>query len=208
MRLNPYPLKNLEGPEPLLDIQRKEPDQYNFEFFLDGTGASNPIIPGGIGVALPGASNLLPKQETVKEKVKKFLEVTYDDSKDIHRQRYLKILWGNAFAKGPLSCILVSANISYTLFRPDGEPLRAKIQATFYKSISQLINLRENKPSSPDLTHIREVEEGDTLPLKSHRIYKDPKYYIQLAQFNRLKNFRRLRTGQQLSFPPLQNENP
>jgi len=61
---------------------------------------------------------------------------------------------------------------------------------------------RENN-SSPDLTHVRKVKAGDTLPLMCYRIYGDPKYYIQVAKVNGINNFRKLTAGTDIFFPPI-----
>jgi nucleoid-associated protein YgaU len=62
--------------------------------------------------------------------------------------------------------------------------------------------LRANR-SSPDLSHDVVVVEGDTLPLLCYRIYRDSSYYPEVAQVNGLSNFRRLKPGMRLFFPPL-----
>ena len=56
--------------------------------------------------------------------------------------------------------------------------------------------------SSPDLTHLREVGAGDTLPLMANRIYGNSADYIKVAKYNNLKAFRQLIPGQKLFFPP------
>jgi len=47
------------------------------------------------------------------------------------------------------------------------------------------------------------VKDGDTLPLLCHRIYGDSGYYADVARFNGLSSFRRLKPGLALHFPPL-----
>jgi nucleoid-associated protein YgaU len=56
---------------------------------------------------------------------------------------------------------------------------------------------------SPDLTHIRIVREGDTLPGLCEDIYNDPAYYLEVARFNRLGSFRNLEIGSEIYFPQL-----
>ncbi|MGR9053652.1 MAG: LysM peptidoglycan-binding domain-containing protein, partial [Gammaproteobacteria bacterium] len=58
--------------------------------------------------------------------------------------------------------------------------------------------------SSPDLTHARMVLAGDTLPLMTERIYGTSKYYLRIAQINGLDDFRNLKPGSMLVFPPLE----
>jgi nucleoid-associated protein YgaU len=65
----------------------------------------------------------------------------------------------------------------------------------------------EEGKNSPDLTHYRQVKQGDTLPLMVFNIYKDPKYYLEIARVNGLTNFRKLLTGQNIIFPPLEKSN-
>ena len=47
------------------------------------------------------------------------------------------------------------------------------------------------------------VKPGDELLLITYDIYGDPHYYLQLARANRLTDFRTLRAGTTLNFPPL-----
>ena len=88
------------------------------------------------------------------------------------------------------------------MFRPDGSPLRAIINATFTEVLSQPAAQGEDKKSSPDLTHIRVVKEGDTLPSMANDIYGDFSYYLEVAKANNLQDFRNLMPGQKLYFPP------
>jgi nucleoid-associated protein YgaU len=102
--------------------------------------------------------------------------------------------------------MLSELNVEYKLFRPNGSVLRAVAKAKFIEFIEkeELAAIQNNK--SPDLTHIRMVQEGDTLPLMTYRIYGDSKYYLHVAKVNGLANFRKLSPGQQIYFPPLQKQ--
>ena len=113
----------------------------------------------------------------------------------------MKLAWGSLISK----CVLKSAEVTYTLFKPDGYPLRAKAKATFAENIEDALRVAEERKSSPDLTHIRTVRQGDHLSLMSQQLYGDPSYYIQVAVFNKLKNYRRLEVGQKLRFPPIRD---
>ena len=169
---------------------------YTFEFLLDGTGASAPTIPGGVGIAIPGAEAIF-KPPDVRDMIDNFMKVCYEINRDEHRPNYVLLSWGVLDEV----CLLSTSEVRYTLFQPDGKPIRARINATFNKVTPQTAKL----PRSADLTHIRAVSEGANLPLMSDQIYKEAGYYIQLARANKLKNFRRLRTGQNLNFPPIKN---
>lgn len=159
-----------------------KPQEYNFEFLLDGTGT-------------------IADKVDVNEKIQQFLEVTGKNDGDIHRPRYLKLVWGSLLVK----CVLKSAEVSYALFNPDGTPLRAKIRAIFSENIEDTLRVAEQGNNSPDLSHYRTIREGDNLPLLTENIYGNSSYYLQIAKINGLKNFRQLEVGQRLWFPPIKN---
>ncbi len=159
-----------------------KPQEYSFDFLFDGTGTATEKV-------------------DVHEKIEEFLEVTGKNEGEIHRPMYLKISWGKLISK----CVLKNAEISYSLFKSDGSPLRAKVKATFSENIEDTLRVAEERNNSPDLTHYRTVQQGDNLSLMAQRIYGDASYYIQVAQFNGLTNFRKLEVGQRLLFPPVKN---
>jgi hypothetical protein len=161
-------------------FQRLKPQNLTLDFTIDGTGVSG-------------------EQVDVPKKVEEFLKVAYEYQGDEHRPRYLKIIWGTLIFK----CVLKTANIQHSLFSPEGKSLRAKITATFTGFIEDNLRAAQEDSSSPDLTHMRIVKDGDTLPLMAFKIYGDPKYYFQLARVNKLNNLKKLRTGQKIYFPPL-----
>ena len=135
----------------------------------------------------------------VHDTVQEFLEVTGKHDGEIHRPLYLKLSWGALISK----CVLKDAEITYTLFKPDGYPLRAKVKATFSENVEDTLRVSEERKNSPDLTHVYTVNKGEHLSLLSQRIYGAPNYYLQIAAFNKLKNYRDLEPGQVILFPPL-----
>ncbi len=159
-----------------------KPREYSFEFIIDGTGVS-------------------AEKKNVEAEVDKFLTVAGKHDGEIHRPRYLKLSWGSLLSK----CVLKSAEITYNLFKPDGTALRAKIASTFSENIEDTLRAASERNASADLTHYRMVKSGDRLPLEVYRIYRDQSYYIQVAQANGLKNFRKLRVGTRLKFPKIIN---
>ncbi len=161
-------------------FQRLKPQDLTLDFTIDGTGATGETV-------------------DVPDKIEEFLAVAYEYHGDEHRPRYLKIIWGTLIFK----CVLKSANIQHSLFNPEGKSLRAKITSVFTGFIEDNLRAAREDSSSPDLTHMRVVKDGDTLPLMVHKIYGDPKYYFQVARVNKLKNLKKLETGQKIYFPPL-----
>lgn len=159
---------------------RIKPQDYSFEFLFDGTGASGPKI-------------------DVATEIERFLTVTGKMNDESHRPHFLKVIWGNLLSK----CVLKSAQITYTLFKPDGAPLRAKVAVTVSEAIDETLRVAKEGKNSPDLTHMRQVKDSDTLPLMSYRIYGDPAYSQAVARYNGLNHFRRLEPGTKLYFPPI-----
>lgn len=162
-----------------LKFRNIETQTYNFEFLIDGTGASG------------------EKRDVFAEIL--LFKYTVGYYGEIHRPHYLILNWGTFIA----NCVLQSMNIKYELFNSSGIPLRARIQATFLEHVeSRLESLLANR-SSPDLIHERIVKEGDTLPLLSYQVYGDSSYYLEIARINHLDDFRNLRVGDRLIFPPI-----
>lgn len=162
------------------------PEELNLDFVFDGTDS------------VYGYTHL---GKSVPEQIQEFKNVVYDLSGEIHQPRFLKVMGlGIIFPS-----VLKNLDITYTLFKTDGTPLRAKISATFLNFKEARRRVAEEGKNSPNLTHFRDVKGGDSLPLMVNKIYKDPKYYLEIAKANNLTNFRKLTTGDQIRFPPFQN---
>ncbi len=132
--------------------------------------------------------------------IEKLQKVVYTYNGKIHRPNYVRIIWGKNFS---FDGILTSFNITYTLFKPDGTPLRAKVALAFNAYKARETVVKEDEKSSPDMTHMLEVVEGDSLPQLSDKIWGDPSLLIKAAEFNGLNKFRKLKAGSTLIFPPL-----
>jgi hypothetical protein len=156
------------------------PEEIQLEFVIDNTGA-------------------IPDSSDVTDKVKEFSEILYKVQDKIHRPSYLQLLWGTL----SFHCSLKELKIDYTLFKPDGKPIRALLNATFMEVIEANRRSAEQGYNSPDLTHIRYLREGDTLPLMAHRIYGNASLYIQVAKFNNLQSFRNIPPNTKIIFPPI-----
>lgn len=118
-----------------------------------------------------------------------------------HRPPYLKITWGKLISK----CVCNAFDVTYTLFNPDGTALRAKIKLGLLITSDFDTKLKEAKLSSPDLTHMRTVKAGDTLPLMTYRVYGNPLYYTDIARINGLSHINAIEPGMELYFPPIKN---
>ena len=175
----------------------------DFTFLFDGTGVvprpagplDNVPIAGAIASAITGG----PDDYDVNTELEKFQKVVYAYNGEDHRPRTLRLSWGTQQFDG----VLTSLAITFKLFKPNGTPLRAEARCTFQRSIPDVERNNRNKTSSPDLTHSRTAIAEDKLMLMSQDIYGKPDYYLEVARANKLFNFRKLRAGQKVFFPPL-----
>ncbi len=172
------------------------PEDLELEFVFDRTGVITDY-------GAPGGSD----DKTFKDEgggiiddVEKFKKVIFDYNGDEHKPNYLVISWGTLLFKGTLS----EMDITFKLFKSDGTPLRAVARAKFKGFVEDDLRVAIENNSSPDLTHVRIVKDGDTLPLMAHRIYGDSKYYLEVAKANQITNFRKLTVGQKIFFPPIE----
>lgn len=173
-------------------FKQTKPIDLALDFVIDGTGASEDLVVEGDN----------PQRQDVIDKVRHFLSVVYEYDGEIHRPRYLRVAWGTLL----FNCVFKSANVKYTLFKPDGSPLRATISASFYGTVDDKKRVAEEADKSPDLTRYHTVVAGETLPILAHKYYGDPRYYVEIARVNRLNDFRSLEAGQVLLFPPVSKQ--
>ncbi|EON78219.1 hypothetical protein ADIS_1416 [Lunatimonas lonarensis] len=166
-------------------FNKKLPEELQLDFVFDRTG----IIPER------------PKTDDgIIDDLEHFKKVVLDYNGDQHKPNYVMISWGSLLFKGSLT----EMNVEFKLFRPDGTPLRAVAKAKFKGFVEDDLRVARENNQSPDLTHFRIVRAGDTLPLMAFRIYGDASYYLEVAKANKLMDFRNLRPGQEIYFPPIQ----
>lgn len=159
-----------------------KPRQLDFELLIDGTGASG------------------EKREVQAEIVhlKKLTKVVGP----LHEPYKLLLIWGTYF----VTAVIDNIDITYTLFRKNGTPLRATVKLKLSEHEEQVFSILKSALESPDLTTSRKVDAGDNLPLMCNKIYDHPRYYLEVAKANGLTNFRRIKPGKTLDFPPVKKE--
>ncbi|MGB4850367.1 MAG: LysM peptidoglycan-binding domain-containing protein [Saprospiraceae bacterium] len=166
-----------------MKYEKTEPQEITFEFLFDNTG----IIDG-------------KPRESIAEELKKFKAILIEFQGDAHQPNVIKLVWGD-------SAIFVGRvlelSITYKLFSPNGSPLRAVAKVKFKSSVEEKKRAAKENRKSPDLTHIRTVKAGDTLPLMCMKVYGEPRFYLQVAEKNKLGNFRDLKPGLEILFPPI-----
>ena len=163
------------------------PEELKIEFVLDGTKTMEGYVD-------------MYKSMEVSDQIKAFNDCVQQYEGKIHRPRFLIVRWGSEVN---FHCVLSHMEINYSLFKPNGDPLRAKITATFVKYETEEKIIAANRISSPDLTHQRVSREGDRLDLMSYDIYDDSGFFLQVARVNDLTSPRNLKAGMALVFPPV-----
>ncbi|MBN9292829.1 MAG: LysM peptidoglycan-binding domain-containing protein [Flavobacteriia bacterium] len=178
---------NVESPQgtsaPVIKFFRSEVQDLDLEFLFDRTGIFDKDT-----------------SRNVQQDIDDFTKIIYTLNGEEHRPNYLQVYWGTLI----FNCILYEMQIEYKLFRSDGNPIRAIVKAKFKDFISEEKRIAKENKTSPDLTHVRIVNAGDTLPLMCYKIYGDSKYYIEVAKVNKINSFRTLTPGQQIYFPPIE----
>ncbi len=165
--------------------EKNPPRKLSFEILFDNTGALPEMIPA--------------KQESVSKQIQSFESKVFQAKGESHRPNFLLIEWGTLIFK----CCLDNMTVTYKLFAPNGDPLRATASVSFQEVIREGLVVRDPDMKSPDITHAFTVKEGDTLPLMAENVYGDTAYYVAVAQANKLIQFRNLRAGNRLLFPPI-----
>jgi hypothetical protein len=102
-------------------------------------------------------------------------------------------------------CVVESVRQRYTLFSPQGIPLRATLTVSLkeYKTLAEQIAEINGQSSNHTNTHV--VQTGETLAQISAAVYDDPTQWRAIANQNNLLNPLLLQPGQILEIPPLSN---
>jgi len=174
---------------PTVTYECTKPSQLELNLLLDGTGVDQ-----------MGVVNLF-SSKSVNDRIKDFMRAAHVYNRDIHEPYYLKVKWG---LPEEFNCRLSSFDITYTSFDRDGTPLRAELKVSLLADEDKIRAEKKRDPQSSDLTHSRTMCAGDTLPLLSREIYRSSTYYLDVARFNNMNDFRSVTPGQQVLFPPLE----
>jgi len=169
------------------------PKKYSFELMLDGTGVSPAPLPaGGLDAVAPSSGlSVVAQLELFK--------ATVGFSGNIHRPRFLMLVWGRLV----VTTVLESYSVAYKLFSAAGLPLRATLSVTFREHTPKGFGELLKNLASPDIDHVHQVREGEHLASIVNGVYKDPSYYMAVAEANRLDTVRVLRPGSALDLPKL-----
>jgi len=117
----------------------------------------------------------------------------------IHAPPVLMFTWGSL----SFTCVLARASQRYVMFRPDGVPVRARVQVTFNEFRNADLEPKEIKRETADYTKTCTVIAGETLSAIAGREYGNPRLWRPIALVNGVDDPRRLEPGIRLVIPRL-----
>jgi nucleoid-associated protein YgaU len=136
--------------------------------------------------------------------------------RDTHAPPVLLFSWGTGFAGSGLSGrwasqkrengfqgVVESVRQRFTLFSSEGVPLRATLTLTLKEYWSLEKQLERLDLRSPDHTHVRVVQRGDTLSRIAAAQYDDPAQWRAIAAHNGVVDPLDLWAGMVLDVPPI-----
>jgi nucleoid-associated protein YgaU len=116
-----------------------------------------------------------------------------------HAPPVCEFRWGRVQFRG----VLERVNGQFTLFLPDGTPVRATLDVTFRQFTDVQLSVRLSPTESADHATTHVVVRGETLAAIAAQQYGDSGRWRPIADVNRLANPRKLVPGQVLAIPPL-----
>ena len=138
------------------------------------------------------------EKRDVRDYTDRIVDLLKIDS-DLHAPPVLKFVWGSL----DFTCVLSKANKKFTMFRPDGKPVRATLSVTFNEFKTEK-STREKPLQSQDRTKHRILKDGDSLWLIAAEEYGDPAMWRDIAIANKIDNPRILETGSGIVIPPVE----
>ena len=181
--------------QPLLQFVRGDAETLNLELFFDSTQ-------DGTG----------PAAVAVTQKVEAFHKLVQIQG-NLHAPPLVKVSWGDDFpgtamgatetAGETFTAVVLSVARRFSLFSPDGKPLRATVTLALKHYATVAEQVAAINYQSADHTRIHVVSEGETLPLIAFDAYADAAKWRLIALHNGLRDVRDLTPGDRLELPPL-----
>lgn len=120
-----------------------------------------------------------------------------DIDSDLHAPPVCLFIWG-AFV---FQCIIERASKRFTMFLPEGIPVRATLSVTLKEYREVDIQVKELDLHSPDVTKRWTVKQGDTLWSIAVREFGNPADWKLIADANGIDNPRTIKPGTDLVIP-------
>ena len=117
-----------------------------------------------------------------------------------HTPPTVRFLWGKLDFTGRVE----SSTVQYTMFAPDGTPVRAAVDLTLCGEETGLTQHQSQYPfQSPDRTKERTLAEGDRLWMLAQQEYDDPTKWKLIAEANGILNPRKVESAVSLKVPSI-----
>lgn len=137
--------------------------------------------------------------ENVRTKYVQRLRGLLDIHSELHAPPIVRLIWDTDLFRG----VLESLSVTYTLFSPDGTPLRATLGVSLKEYRPAEVQFKETPRNSPDREKSWTVKVGDTLPNIAHRVYRNASVWRDIARANGIRDPRVLEPGTRLILPKL-----
>jgi len=121
-----------------------------------------------------------------------------------HAPPVLLFTWGSL----AFTCVLASCSQRYTMFLPDGIPVRARLTVAFNEYRNVDLEAKEVKRETGDYSKRHVVSQGETLSSIAGTAYGDSRLWRVIAAANRLQHARGLVPGLKLLLPNLPYRDP
>ncbi len=109
--------------------------------------------------------------------------------------------WGSMWS---FKAVLADITQKFTLFLPDGTPVRATLDVTFRQTEDEGLFPKQNPTSGGMPGHrTRIVKAGETLDWIASQEYGEAKHWRYIAEVNRIDNPFQMKPGTVLQLPPL-----
>ncbi|MCW3066977.1 MAG: putative rane protein [Solirubrobacterales bacterium] len=127
-----------------------------------------------------------------------------DIDRTTHAPPIVLFTWGSL----TFTCVLARATQRFIMFRPDGVPVRARLQVTFNEFRNVELEAKEIKRETADYSKRHTVGQGETISGIAAAAYGDPAMWRPIAIRNGIDDPRELALGTRLAIPPLPFRDP
>jgi nucleoid-associated protein YgaU len=156
--------------------------QLTLELFFDVTESGSPGLSGD-----------------VRSRTDQLVKLTRIEPKH-GRPPTCRVEWGRGVTEDfPFEGVVNNLTERFTLFAPDGTPLRATLTVVFVEFLKSEDDLRKTDPERTT----RVVMRGDTLSSIAADAYRDPTRWRPIAEANQIDDPRHLEIGRVLTIPAL-----
>lgn len=134
----------------------------------------------------------------VREQVRRVTQLM-DIDPSTHAPPVVLFTWGTL----SFTCVLARTSQKFIMFRPDGVPVRARVQVTFNEFRNGDLEAKEVKRETADYSRLYVAGQGESVSAVAARVYGDPALWRPIALHNGLDEVRTLAAGQRLLVPQL-----